>query len=1473
MKSSTHLIALIVLLISANTAAISQTIDIFNTDYSNFPQNRANFFAFDRNNQQIYNFPDGNLILMENGIQRDITMISCPQTEPLRISSVLTIDVSGSMLGYRMQMAKNAARAWVEAMDLNYSECAITTFNEYNFFNSDFSQDESELNEAINLIGSYGGTSFNAGFIDTTAGALLVAQRGKFKRVIVFLTDGISKGNESKIIQMAQSTQTTVYCVVIGMGAPDILKKISSSTGGLWFDNVNTEEQAKKIFLSILKNAQDSGPCTIEWESKPECERNRELTLTMLTPYATDEEYYLAPSNSVPRLENTPESIGFGKIAPTEILDTIVTIKALNSDISIQNITVSDPHFSIVDHGGAQPPYILDKDNSRDITVRFTPTDSSMLFARLVINSDACEGNNIYLSGGFPGIGKRNSLKVIHPNGGESFGIGTDTVIKWEGVLPSDPVVIDYTTDGGASWINISQNATGLRQNWTVPPYPSPRCLAKIEQKALPGISEFPINPVPLDGLLAYYPFCDGAKDKSGNRHNGIESGTKPVEDRFDQYNSAMYFDGIDDEVVIRNNGSFNITEWTFSAWVNIHKVPKNFSAIIQKDENSQRHYNYALLIDNERRFRAQYETCTQEDDHQIASKQQNIYEWIHVANVRDNATGDFILYINGTEEKRLKSQDVPCINPDDLMMGVNTYQDNPQNPEYFNGVIDDVFIYNRPLDSLEIVQLYEAGPIECQPFRMADTSDAFWEIIAPTPISKDIDMGDVVIGDSKDSVVTAYILNSESFPMLIESITFNGDYPADYDVISPLFPLEIPANDARDIEFRFEPKAVGERNAVININTPYYEYKFNITGNGVLPEIVIDAKLIDFGKVLVGENKDTLVKAIITNEGVNSITISNVMKLIPDIVQFEILTGGGSFDILPNASHEMLLRFAPLKAGRTSGGIGFYYDGIGSPAIVNLFGEGIRNFPEIIAPPLDFGSIVCLNNKLDSLPISNSGGETLIIDNLEISGDDEDDFSLFEPFTELRVEPDSTKFLKILYAPADIGKSEAKLLIESNAVTDSVLILDLNGRRDSLSLISEKNTIELGYLCPGEKAVSGFIIRNEGTLRTGAYIISPDGLMITPEEFSLNPDAEISIEIIFNGSNITGEYNGVITVIDSICGYTHEILIRADIFAPEIIAEPLVILAPMGFSNIGELIINNTSVRDAEIFNASISDSRFEVLPNQFPLLIPGLESRKFAINYTPTDTAGIFAEILLFAQPCDIEHKAELAGRTVSSKAVLRVGNISAKPGDNVSLPVYLEDSEYLEASGATGFNITISYNGTLLYPKDNTPFGVIQSGLRVIPLETGIIPDDNKIIAEFPFVAMLGNAEETAISVESAESIGGSVLIETLPGSFSLLDVCKAGGTRLFDSNGVIYLSQNNPNPAVNKTEIQFEIIEDSHIDLSLYNILGEKVITLAENYFTAGKYEIEMNTEELNSGTYFYILKSKTFILSKRMEIIK
>lgn len=58
---------------------------------------------------------------------------------------------------------------------------------------------------------------------------------------------------------------------------------------------------------------------------------------------------------------------------------------------------------------------------------------------------------------------------------------------------------------------------------------------------------------IPLDNLIAYYPFNGNANDESGNKNDGSVSGARLTVDRAGKPNSAYYFDGANDYINIRN--------------------------------------------------------------------------------------------------------------------------------------------------------------------------------------------------------------------------------------------------------------------------------------------------------------------------------------------------------------------------------------------------------------------------------------------------------------------------------------------------------------------------------------------------------------------------------------------------------------------------------------------------------------------------------------------------------------------------------------------------------------------------------------------------------------------------------------------------------------------------------------------------------------------------------------------------------
>lgn len=83
----------------------------------------------------------------------------------------------------------------------------------------------------------------------------------------------------------------------------------------------------------------------------------------------------------------------------------------------------------------------------------------------------------------------------------------------------------------------------------------------------------------------------------------------------------------------------------------------------------------------------------------------------------------------------------------------------------------------------------------------------------------------------------------------------------------------------------------------------------------------------------------------------------------------------------------------------------------------------------------------------------------------------------------------------------------------------------------------------------------------------------------------------------------------------------------------------------------------------------------------------------------------------------------------------------------------------------------------------------------------------------------------------------------------------------------------LEQNYPNPFNPATSISYQIIKPGNVNLSVYDLLGQKISTIINTRQAPGRYSVEFNAERLNSGIYFYSIKTNDFIDTKKMLLIK
>ncbi len=83
----------------------------------------------------------------------------------------------------------------------------------------------------------------------------------------------------------------------------------------------------------------------------------------------------------------------------------------------------------------------------------------------------------------------------------------------------------------------------------------------------------------------------------------------------------------------------------------------------------------------------------------------------------------------------------------------------------------------------------------------------------------------------------------------------------------------------------------------------------------------------------------------------------------------------------------------------------------------------------------------------------------------------------------------------------------------------------------------------------------------------------------------------------------------------------------------------------------------------------------------------------------------------------------------------------------------------------------------------------------------------------------------------------------------------------------------LAQNYPNPFNPVTQIQYTLPTDAHVQLVIYNSLGQKVATLVNGNQQAGRHSASFDATALSSGVYLYQLSTPGFSQTKKMMLIK
>jgi hypothetical protein len=209
-------------------------------------------------------------------------------------------------------------------------------------------------------------------------------------------------------------------------------------------------------------------------------------------------------------------------------------------------------------------------------------------------------------------------------------------------------------------------------------------------------------NYVPTNGLVGWWPFNGNANDESGNGNNGNVTSATLTSDRFGIPNHAFNFDGLDDEINLGVNPSFGVTSIqriTVSIW--FQSVNNSEGMLFSK---------YTNLSPSNSSYFVQYGTSSNgkltisgNGSNSVVSNNLGLapQNWIHGTFIFKNNKA--AIYINGNFIDSISlnmNNSVPNV---PFLVG----RVSGSFPGYFNGVIDDIGIWNRALNSNEIQNLF----------------------------------------------------------------------------------------------------------------------------------------------------------------------------------------------------------------------------------------------------------------------------------------------------------------------------------------------------------------------------------------------------------------------------------------------------------------------------------------------------------------------------------------------------------------------------------------------------------------------------------------------------------------------------------------------------------------------------------------------------------------------------------------------
>ena len=556
---------------------------------------------------------------------------------------------------------------------------------------------------------------------------------------------------------------------------------------------------------------------------------------------------------------------------------------------------------------------------------------------------------------------------------------------------------------------------------------------------------------------------------------------------------------------------------------------------------------------------------------------------------------------------------------------------------------------------------------------------------------SASLDFGSIPAGASKTLTVTA--TNTGTASITVSSASISSQY---FSLSAPTLPTAILAGQSVPITLLFTPNTTGSFNATVSVtsNATNNPATFALTGTGVAAsgQLALSSASENFGSVTVGSNQS--LSETVTNTGGSSVTISQVGI---SGTGFALSGITSPMSLAAGQSTSFSVTFAPQSAASDSGNVTITSNAPNPTVTVPLSGVGIAQGALGSNPTsLSFGSVTVGNNQSLSGTVTNTGGSSVTISQIGISGTG---LTLSGITTPMTLTAGQSATFRATFTPASAGSVSGNVTITSNASNPTLTVPVSGSGVTPGALGSNPTSLSFGSVIVGShQALSETVTNTGGSSVTISQVgISGTGFSLSgiTAPVTLTAGQSATFSATFTPTS-AGTPSGTITITSNASNPSLTIALSGTGVAPGALGSN-----PSSLS-FGSVIVGNnhplsetltnTGASSVTISQVGISGTGFSLSGITTPTTLTAGQSTTFTVTFAPQSAGSASGNVTVTSSASNPSLTIPLSGTAVTPGALgsnptsLSFGNVTV--GSNHSL------SETITNTG--GSSVTISQVG---------------------------------------------------------------------------------------------------------------------------------------------------------------------------------